>query len=270
MNILKATIPIGIGDLIYVKAMLDNVSNRYDEINLRMARDIIQSHGLSPDYNGFLDDICKLFFSNPPYILSEDPSPFYELPVLCSNHGIPPIKPELKNILCVGEPISIEAEYIVIVTKVRYIERAHFENKIPELFTILRQLSNKYKIVILGERKVELNTGYLVYKNSIYSIYNDIINNISSDKLLDLSKPVFGITAPKLSDLQQDCIIMKNAKFVITIGVGGGFSIATAVSNIIGYRNDVDILSDMVFNKPYPDAFVTKNWNNFISKLMEQ
>lgn len=267
MTIFKATIPIGLGDLIYTKAMFDNIKHLYSEIHLNIYRDIISFYGIDSSYNKFIDEIGSLFFNESPYILTSENIPFYGLATMCRDSGVTPIKPGLKHLLCKGIPIDINEEYIAIVTKVRYMTREHFNEKKGELFDLLRQLSQKYKIVILGEREVQLNAGYVEFSNGIYSIYPDIIQNISADRLVDLSVPALGITAPNLSNIQQDCLTMSRAKFVITIGVGGGFCMATAVANTIGYRIDQDPIADVVFNQEYPDAVVTKDWPYFLSKL---
>jgi len=87
------------------------------------------------------------------------------------------------------------------------------------------------------------------------------------NNILDLTVPALGITAPNLIQIQQDCLIMNKAKLVITIGVGGGFCMATTVSNVVGYRTDDDPIANAVFNKEYQDAVITKNWTHFINTL---
>ncbi len=267
MNILRVSIPIGLGDLIYTKAMLDSVKHLYNQIHIRIFRDIISSYGIDPKYNNFLDEIGNLFFSEPPYILTSENIPFYGLVDVCTSNSIMPVKPNLKNLLCEGTTIDVGEEYIVLVTKVRYMAREHFEEKRGQLFDTLRQLSQKYKIVILGEREVQFNGGYTSFVGGIYSIYNDIIQHIPSDRLLDLSMSALGITAPNLINIRQDCLTMSRAKFVVTMGVGGGFCMATAVANTIGYRIDQDPIADAVFDREYSDALITKDWSYFINKL---
>lgn len=269
MTIFRANIPVGLGDLIYAKAMFDNMKHRYLEIRLNTYRDIISSYGIDSNYNKFIDDIMALFFNEPPYVLTSEHIPFYGLALMCRDHRIVPVKPELKHLLCKGTPINIGEEYVAIVTKVRYMAREHFDSKKNELFSIIQQLSQKYKIVILGERVVQLNGGYTVFVNGVYSIYDDIIQNISPDRIVDLTVPALGITAPSLTNIQQDCLTLSNAKFAITIGVGGGFCMATAVANTIGYRVDQDPIADVVFDKEYQNAVVTKDWTYFISRLRQ-
>lgn len=267
MSILKITIPIGVGDLLYIKAMLDNTGDRYQEIYIRFHRDIITFYQMDPNYNKFLDDMGALFFGQPPYILTEEAIPFYGISSICSDNKIVPIKPNLKDLLCIGKSENIDGEYIVVVTKVRYMPRAHFNMISGRFFTALKRLSEKYKIVILGEKEVYMNPGYLEFKDSIYSIYNDIIDNIPQNRIVDLTLPTTGNVAPNLKQIQQDCLTLSGAKVAITIGVGGGMSMATAVANVVGYRIDQDPIADVVFQSEYPDAIITKNLDYFIHKL---
>jgi len=271
MSILRITIPIGLGDIIYVKAMLDAIPNRYDQIKIKYHREIIQSYKFDPGYNKFLDDIGALFFSNPPYVITEEPGiPFYGLVSICQDHGITPVKPRLQHLMCKGEPLQIDGEYIVMVTKVRYLSRHLLDTKVMEMWNIIKQLSTKYKIVILGEREVQMHAGYVqIGTNDVYSIYDSIKHHVPEDRIIDLSIPALGISSPSLSQIRQDCLIMNKAKFVITLGVGGGFCMATAVANVIGYREDSDSIANVVFSSEYPDAVVTGSWNRFIYKLGE-
>ena len=101
--------------------MLDNVKDRYTEIKIKFHREIIKSHGLDPAYHKFLDDIGSLLFSEPPYVITDEPGiPFYGMVSICVDFGIPPVKPTLINLLCKGEPLNLDGEYIVMVTKARY------------------------------------------------------------------------------------------------------------------------------------------------------
>jgi len=110
---------------------------------------------------------------------------------------------------------------------------------------------------------------YDVHQGSIFGIYEQIIANLPPDRVLNLTVPALGETVADLSAIQQDCLIMKEAKFVITIGVGGNFCLAgSTASMLIGFRADTLHFTDLIFqNREYPNAIVTKNWSHFISVL---
>lgn len=269
MEIFQATIHVGLGDLIYIRAQMDGVKHKYEQIKLSFNKDIIEGHrGIS--YYQFVKDVGQLLFSDPPYVITEENYPHLSLVDLANCHGMTPVKPELKDVLCKGEPLNIASEYIVLTTKVRYFYKSVYQNHYNEFWDLIKLLSNKYKIVILGEKIVEMNSEYQIYgSNEIFTIYDDIIKNISHEKLLDLTVPALGITPPNLDKIRQDCLIMNKSKVVITLGVGGSFCMATAVANTVGYRIDQDPIADVVFRNIYPDAFVTKDWNSFVKKMKE-
>lgn len=270
MKAIRITIPIGLGDLIYTKAMFDSILNHFSEIRIKFHREIIEFYKINHDYNKFLDEMGALLFSNPPYVLtSESGIPFYGLVTICQEHNITPTKPNLSQILCKGESLNLGEEYIAIATKSRYLDRQYFDQRAPSFWQAMNKIAQKYKIVILGEKVVEFNSGYAeMGSNAVYSIYNDIMNNLPHDRLIDLTVPALGQTAPQLLKIQQDCLIMNEAKYVITLGIGGGFCMATAVSKYaIGFRIDQDPIADVVFNRDYPDAIITKDWDRFLRLL---
>ena len=236
MKTFGANVPIGLGDLIYMKAMFDPVKDSFSEINLNFHREGITLSKKDDNYNVFLDDLGNLLFGQEPYkIDTGNQYPYCRLAEVVTSYGITPQKPELADILCSGTSLSLDEPYIVINTKVRALERKLLNGKMPEFWTCLLQLVKKYKVVILGERAIEMNGEYIVYTNEfIYSLYPEIIKHVPTDRLIDLTVPALGITSPILSQIQQDCLIMNQAEFVINFGIGGGFCLASAVANLIG------------------------------------
>ncbi len=124
--------------------------------------------------------------------------------------------------------------------------------------------------MILGEREVELCQEYTFQSNEIFGIYKDIIENIPN--IIDLAVPALGITAPNLKQVQQDCLIMNQAKFVITIAIGGNFCMALGSgSKIIGFREDNEPIASYLFDdESYNNIIITKNFDKFISTLKQQ
>lgn len=268
----KANIAQGIGDNIMARCYADQVKSQFDRIYFTHHAEIVQKQKRNnPEYWTFLHDLGKLFFSEPPYIYNEGEYPFRSAEGLIADFGIIPTKPSYPYLLCKGSSLDI-GEYIVLTTKLRYFEKSIFYHLAPQLWKTLRALSTRYQIVILGERVVEMCPDYLDHgANQIYEIYEQIIANLPEERISDLTIPALGISAPNLKQIQQDCLIMKEAKFVITLGVGGNFCMAMATaSNMIGYRIDNEPIADAIFSKSYPDAFVSKNWDEFLEKMMEQ
>jgi len=269
MKKLNANIPIGLGDLIYIKAMLEPVKHNFSEINLTFHRELIDKYKKESKYNDFLDEFGKLLFNEEPYKLCDQSFPFCSLSEFVTAHRIMPQKPELAHLLCDGYSLNLKEPYIVINTKIRSLPHNLLDNSIREFWTVLNQLSQKYLIVILGERVIEMNEEYMYYTQEyIYSLYPHILNNVPKERLLDLTVPALGITTPDIKNIQHDCSIMNQAAVVINFGIGGGFCLATAVANVVGYRYDDDLVANLVFDgKIYSNATITKNWELFITAL---
>lgn len=273
MRRFSASIPIGIGDLIYIKAMFDPIKHDFSHINLNMSTFLLDDYKKESSNHKFVHDLSSLLFSESPYTINAEPAAYHPIEQICINYGIAPQKPELAHILCKGTSLNLEEPYIVINTKVRYMLQSALDTKIREFWALLNELSTKYKIVILGEREIEINPEYQVHNSNgvyIFSLYTHILNNLTNhNRLLDLSIPALGITSPNLQHLQQDCLIMKEAKFVIQFGVGGSFCLSTAVANTVGYRTDNEYIGDQVFGKTYPNATIVKDWGQFLHTLKE-
>jgi hypothetical protein len=278
MKTLEIGIPTSLGEIINIKWHLDLVKDQYDLIKINYARSLWDSclHTNAPDWNHkkalwnkYLADISTLFFSNHPYQINDaGNAPFFDAPHLVEKIGQHPQKVELGHLLCKGN--SLNQPYIVITTKVRHLQKSVLEPKIGQLWEVLNQLSSKYKIVILGEREVEMRKEYQHphLKDEIFGIYNDIMANIANNKL-DLTVPALGETVSDFSQVQQDCLIMKEAKCTITLGVGGNFCLATSVANMaIGFRADNIEFTDAIYNgRTYHNATVTKDWDYFINAI---
>jgi hypothetical protein len=217
-----------------------------------------------------LSDIGKLFFSEKPYVLAESSPRFMgSIERLTPRINVRPQKAEMAHLLCKGESLKIQKEYIVITTKVREMYRSSFDAIAPQFWQVMRLLSNKYMVVVLGEKKVDMTKEYERMHFKPLSIYDDIIANLPSDALVDLTVPMLGGTVSDLSKIQQDCLIMKEAKFVVNFGVGGNFCLATSTANMaIVYRTDNIQFTDQIFlHKEYPNAIVTKDPNRFLQAL---
>lgn len=271
-------IPTSLGEVINYKYHLDMVKHNYDNIMLNFHLPLLQAglHTEAPDWehkkklwDKYLHDIGRLFFSEPPYSLGFGNRQFCgDLNGLIKKIGVAPSKPDLRHLLCKGTSLNLGEEYIVITTKARDVSRVFFFPQSIQLWKVLRKLSNKYRIVIIGEKIVEMRKEYIAHKNDIFGIYEQIVTNIPSDRILDLTVPALGETVADLKDIQQDCLIMKEAKFTISIGIGGNCCLSCASSDMaIGYRNDINKLADIIYNQNYANAIITKDWDRFIRTL---
>ena len=275
----KGCLYLGIGTLIYIKAMLDNVKHLYDKIYIAPRKELLDLiHPGRQDWVKFKDDILKLFFSEYPYIITNNQQYPKKDIVHIYNDGVPVVIPDLKEYLCIGTLPEelVNKEYIVISTKIRLLYRDFYKKAINTgLWTSLSKLSNKYKLVIIGEREVERNFEYMqeVVKDNVYSIYTDLMNNIPHENVIDLTMPAWGLSEPSLPRLQNDCVILENAKYSITLGVGGNFCMSTAVAKTIGLDDPKN--PDVVAKKLYGNnnindrVWVTRDIQKFINRLNE-
>jgi hypothetical protein len=272
-------VPTSLGELLNLRGHLDTIKHNYDQIRLGPYKKLWQEclHVEAPDWpekeklwNKMMDDLGALLFSEHPYIIDPNPS-FYggDMGVLSQKLGIRPQRVHLAHLLCKGTPLDI-GQYIVITTKARQVVKKRFMPIATHLWQVISRLSDKYKIVILGERKVEMRKEYGVYDDGVFGIYDHIIANVPNANIVDLTVPALGETVSDLTQIQQDCLIMNQAEFVVTIGIGGNFCLSTSCAKMsIVYRDDALHFSDRIFGNHYqaPDAFITKNYGSFIDRL---
>jgi hypothetical protein len=258
------TTAIGIGDLLYLKSSLDHIKSRHQEIKIYPATGLIKWAQRNDDYANFINDLCQLLFSEPPYQLADTGPEFKSMVEVFGDHVMQVIKPTIPQ-LCSGQSLEIEP-YLVITTKVRYFPK----RDLKPLWNILNQLP--YKIVILGEREVEMNHEYRNDNRNeatVYSIYPELIQFLQADKCIDKTIPSLGITSPNISNYRQDCLIMSEAKAMITLGIGGNFTTGMAVSKkLIGFRPGLEYYADSIFvNEQVENSFVTKSWDRFLNEV---
>lgn len=273
-KIICASIPIGIGDILHIKAQLDAHRHKYDLIDIKPRMDFVEIYrDNGAGYYDFVKWAMDLLFSEKPYKVSYDnsitlgreyrelgPQGFWRI------DGLVPQRPRLQNYLCYGHPLDIN-NYIVMTTKVRDFPKESYNKIKDEFWGIMKLITANRPMVVLGERVVEMNYEYRIHgANAVYSIYNDIINNVKN--IVDLTIPQLGITAPTKEQFMQDCLIMSKADRIITIGVGGNFSMALSVGETTGYRLDNYAVGDYLYNGTrYGKTLITKSFSQFMNEL---
>lgn len=282
MNKLEFDLPGGIGDNLLVRIFFDPIMHQYDQIYISHSKDVINTwRNGDPTYFKFLDDIGNLLFTTKPYVYSHKQYQLLNIHKSIIDLKLIPQKPNIDHLLCKGTPLDIDEEYIVITTKIRLLPKPVLYKLLPQLFSTLRKVSEKYKIVILGERVVEKSKEYLVGNNNalVYGIYEQIITNLPTDRIIDLTVPALGITTPNIEKIQQDCLIMNRAKYVITLGLGGNLWLAVSIATTVGFRAepmaefpeiaDWSTIAELINNPQFPTAFSTKNWEAFLWRLSQ-
>lgn len=266
-------INLGIGDIIYTKAALDNVKSKFDIINISPNYSVIdQYRGGNKKYRKFVDGLFFLFFNEEPYKIVNDQSLSLKSLIHLMEDGITLCKPDLINYLV--DPTLYypkqTKDYITVSTKVRGLNAVDYVLKYRHLFIeTLQSLEAHYSVFIIGEKRIGMNVEYLHHINHIFSIYDDLKFSLRTP--YDITVNELGITSPNLVQLKDDCSLMSMAKTNICLGIGGNFGLAASVGNLINFRatkgDAVDCTSIMYKNEINDRVFSTDNFELFINKL---
>lgn len=259
----ETPIHLGLGDIIYIKAALDQTT--YKKIIIKPKMNLLDDK--SEAYKKHTIKFIKKFFPEPRYKIdfnseteiSGNPTHIYK------RTGIIPVKPYYPKLLCEKTKIP-ERQYIVVHTKVKGLAYFKYMELKERFFAILKDLSRFYSIVLMGERNIEYSEelGSILKHNCLYSIYGDCIKNI--ENVIDLTENEDLIKAPK--NTGKACYIMHYARAVITFGLGGNFCLASAVA---GYHVGL-ILEHTYYDKIYDlevvdNGFLTKDSDTFLKKI---
>jgi hypothetical protein len=241
MAIFETTINIGIGDLIYTHAILETGKNKYDQMCINLNYKIIDNYrGGSTEYKVFSKRLSRLIFNDPVYCMDTDTNYPVRREAALLACGFTFRKPNLPQ-LCNPKSSGFDKNCIVVMCKIRDYPKSACDEIINPLIQKLNTFNGK--IVILGEREIEMNVEYTMLGNArIYNIYNNWIAGLSNEKIIDITVPKLGLTPPNLEKLMADCAIIRDCRGVILIGIGGGSCLATAVSNrIVGISQGTSI-----------------------------
>jgi hypothetical protein len=230
----KMTVNMGVGDLVLIKSMLDCVKDRYSNIYISPNTSFFDDIRTKDYKNGMIKEYIEYLFGNDPFYILDDKK--YErrnTETLFWNDKILFKGPQgLNDRFCIGEPLNV-GKYVTVTTKIRSIKKSTYTKIKDNFLKSLLDLSYKYKVVILGERDLP---NWPEYKNelsdNVYVIYDDIINALPKENIVDMS---YNTNTNTLKNLQQDCLYMKNAYYNITIGMGGGFCLTLLSGNVLGF-----------------------------------
>jgi hypothetical protein len=258
---------LGIGDHIFCRSFIDPIRYNYEHIYITHATDALAFwFNNDPIRLKFNTQLGNLIFNTKPYqfVLNAN-YPFYPNDRIISLNK-KPIKPNLDQ-LCAGKSLDIK-NYIVITTKARQFSKVIFDQIKSKLIEPLNNLANKYTIIILGEKEVQRTKEYenSVNKGLVFGIYDFLIEVLPKDKIVDLTVPALGNTTSPFPQFQQDCLIMKEANAIITLGIGGNFWLASCLGQkVIGLRADNETSTDLIYD--LPDIYLTKDVNQFIKYI---
>jgi len=269
MKSFATTLRIGIGDIILAWAALENMKHKLNDIYIDVNWSILSAYkDNSENYKKFIQDLIQTLFTDNKYKLFTNKRGEEHTFDDFRNYGIPAVLPKAAHLLCADYTL-MDAEYIVITTKVRQFDKKKFLSYKDHFIEIIKKLSIKYKIVLLGEQEIEYGVEYSLYGvNHIYSLYDYLkdINNV-----IDLTTKVISSDNASLENVKKDCAIMHKARAVITVGCGGNLTLAAAVSkHLIGIRRDDYEFGDFIYRNPNDEIYVVRDhalWLDKIEKL---
>jgi hypothetical protein len=151
---------------------------------------------------------------------------------------------------------------VILFTKVRDYHVSSYELISKEFWDKLNSIDTKY--ILLGERKIKYEGEYSIHgKELIYSLYDDYIQNIDSDKLIDLTENDFNAENINLENIINDLTLVSKSKKIVMIGGGGFFCTSLFTDKLISlYRDD---LSNSFVNEVDKQIFV--DFNKFLTQL---
>jgi len=282
MNIFNATINPGIGDILLCRNMLDTIKHQYDAIVLSPNASIVM--GFREVYEKMYYNFCLTFmkevFSIPPYKVIENSSFQRFSPIDNQFCGLPLTQDavfkmnDYSSLLCEGvSATQIEEPYIVVTTKVRGTPTFNRYNIVfkDKVINIIMKLSEKYKVVLIGERTPPSNPeNRMIGPDRVFCLYNDLPK---TGRFIDMTLDSIQTAIPDINRLKHDCVIMNKAIGVITLGIGGNMILSTMMS-----KKSVNFMEDIyycgfyagVVRQPQREGIIiTDNFHVFTKKCEE-
>jgi hypothetical protein len=132
---------------------------------------------------------------------------------------------------------TFDSNYVVLFTKVRDYDRVFFDSISKQFYTKLNSIDSK--ILIMGEKEIQYTGEYKhLGSNSVYSLYDDFIENIDSSKIIDLTQTDFTPNNINLKNILHDLSIISNSKNIIMIGCGGFFCTSLFTDKLLSLSNE--------------------------------
>lgn len=234
---------IGLGDLTFFCGEMLIRMNKEDTLMIKINNLTLDTYrNGSKNYKKFCIDYIK-FLLNDYHVIECEPNTEtdrrWELNLDYLNKIFlqTNIRNTLKAKLLSKSDKSLYSNYIVLFTKVRDYNRHLFNTIAQQFYSKLNSIDSK--ILIMGEKKVEYTGEYKYLGSSIvYSLYDDFIANINSDKIIDITQDNFGPDNINLQNILHDISIISNSKNIIMIGCGGFFCTSLFTDKLLSLSNE--------------------------------
>ena len=261
-KVLNVCLRAGIGDIIASKSVL---LDRAPLINVKINEGCLGLRG-GADYRVFLQNFAKLLFCEPEFCFQGfGPEP----PTGWSDFGLDPKRLPFQTKLHENIQSPVSGKYICITTKSRGPNGSTFFKEHEILVDGLKKISNNIKIVLLGEKEIEVNSevAYLKNFNMISNIYDMAI---TIPGIIDMTIPKLGLTSPTFDVFQRDCACMANSIAVINSGQGGNTVFSSAVARTVNLVENTTDPKNVYYLKPLTQMFPAFSYHTCSLSLLEE
>ena len=249
-----------LGDQMHMFSLIWAIKDNYKSINLYINYEIV-CHFRGRSYEKYINTFINALYSKISNVTlhhRKSPSPSqlqlpplpknilskFDLAELVKTNVSLPNLFELDIIPKIDKFVCDHREFIVIPMRIRYPPKS-FDLKL--FFDVISKLSVRYKIVLIGEQKLDKEN------DEIFTIYNKIIPFLDSNQIdfIDLTSSNYLYRGDaNIDHLWSDLNIIRNAKFVLTFGVSGFIDICSFICKVITIDSD------------YKEPFAKLIWNN--------
>lgn len=268
-------INLGVGSIIIIKYILDQLKKDYDTIYIEPNLNLIKiCRNDKKEFYDFIKNFINLLFNEKPYEIVYS-SKNDCLWIIGDHYDI--IKSLEKNVhlknfnltkyLIDPSYLFEYKNYIVLSTKVRWVYRKYYNDIYKNFFNIINKIPKKYSLIIIGEQTIDDNYEYKIHKDHIFSIYDDIKKYINRN-FIDLTVKEMA-NNPNLDLIKRDCTIMNKSLLSICIGEGGNFCLSCAVApkTISFTQREFDITLEKLKENSHIKLFT--NFLDFKNELEE-
>lgn len=155
--------------------------------------------------------------------------------------GEPEIKDVFRKKFLSGVVNDSHKGHLILFTKVRAYDETNFKSFSEKFFNYINSLDTK--IILIGEKTVKYSGEYAILgKNKVYSLYDEYVKNISTDKIIDLTNDDYSPNNISLENIINDLTLISNSKSMIMIGCGGFFCTSLFTDKLLSI-NDGTVFS---------------------------
>ena len=257
---------IGIGDLFLLRLFLDG--NKKLTNNLCISTKVIEEFRIiDRGYFNFLIYIVQLLFNDRKVVFERNEKiNKINAEQLYSIMNFNVNQTNLKSHFSfINIPIDNE-KYIVFQTKVRIDGIGICYENLQKLSALLKTFKTKYKIYLLGEKKISDTKEKDIHK--IHSIYDYLLPLKTNNNVVDLVQDEL-LLKPVVNIFKRDLNLICHAHMNFGFGYGGNFSMTWSVSDNFCFF--IDFLTHPIitfFEKNKPDK-LHRNFNTFLNNIRE-